>query len=271
MIGVYFEGRLGNQMFQYAFALHAAQKLGTHFFMDETTEQCIIRKYFELAGYNVFNSRLNRLFFGKSKPVVTIENAKTFFENAPLLGQDNCFYKGYFQSELYFKDIREQLKKEFRIKPGHLVDVRSVLKITNNKPLLALHVRRTDYLTHGDASMGAKDLSLPASYYDACLGKIANPEQFNIVFVTDDPKFAKTQFAKWNPIVSSNHNLIVDFQILLEAEVLVVANSSFSWWGAYLNKNCKRVFAPRYWLGLNIKKEYPCDIIPESWEQIESN
>jgi len=60
----------------------------------------------------------------ENKPVVEIDNSKTYSENKKLLDKNNCLYKGYFQSEMYFKDIYGQLKKEFEIKSIHKVNVR---------------------------------------------------------------------------------------------------------------------------------------------------
>ena len=117
--------------------------------------------------------------------------------------------------------------------------------------------------------MGGKDLSLPLDYYNSCLSKIDQLENYNVVFVTDDTQYVQTHFGNYNPIVSSDKNPIVDFQVLLAGDILIVANSSFSWWGGYLNVKNARVFAPKYWLGFMIKKEYPCNVIPETWEQIE--
>ena len=74
-----------------------------------------------------------------------------------------------------------------------------------------------------------------------------------------------------SPIISCDKNLIVDFQILLAADIIVTANSSFSWWAAHLNSNCIRVLAPKYWLNFRVKNEYPSNVIPEAWEQIEIN
>ena len=240
MIGVYFQGRFGNQLFQYAFALSTSKKLNTDFFMDQSRDRIIINKYFKLDNYHSLRSWFRSISFGKRKQVIEVENSNTYSENASLLNNTDCFYKGYFQSEFYFKDIYAELKNEFSIKSKHKIDVRKVLKITNDKPLLVLHVRRTDYLKHGDKSMGGEDLSLPLNYYASCLSAVKDLENYNIVFVTDDEKFVKSNFSHLDPIVSSSKDLIVDFQILLNADVLVLANSSFSWWGAYLNSKCEK-------------------------------
>lgn len=270
MIGVHFHGRLGNQLFQYAFAFSESKRLNVDFFMSEENSPMIIRKYFELPGYSYYRSKLKGMFF-RNRPVIEMENSKPYSENQNLLGRDECSYKGFFQSELYFKENRDELLKVFAIKEKYRVDVRKVLGIENDKPLFVLHVRRTDYLNHGDESMGGKDLSLPVDYYHACLKAVGELANYNLIFVTDDAAFVKKHFDNYKPVISSNKDMMVDFQIMMAADVVAVANSSFSWWGAYLNVKCKRVFAPKYWLGFLIKNEYPKDVVPKSWEQIELN
>ncbi len=116
MIAIYLQGLLGNQLSQYAFALSLSKKLKTSFFMDDTYQHLIINKYFELSSYSPIKSKINRFLFGKNKLVVEIENTKSYKTNSRLLDNDHCFYKGYFQSEFYFRDIYNQLKKEFQIK-----------------------------------------------------------------------------------------------------------------------------------------------------------
>jgi hypothetical protein len=274
MIGVALLGRFGNQMFQYALAVRITSRLNTKFFMIENEFfPYIIGNYFELPSCKplsrIFRERLFRLR-KKDPPIVVFDPRKSFEENKALLDKDDCIYNGYFQSEHYFKEVFPQLQKEFKIKNKYLVDVKKVLNIFNDKPLLVLHVRRTDYLGHGDDSLGGADMSLPPEYYKKCLSLIDDHGNYNIVFVTDDPDHVKEKYKEYDPIVSSSADLIVDFQILLAADILVIANSSFSWWGAYLNTRKKRVLSPRYWLGFRIKKDYPtAEVIPDSWEKIE--
>ena len=151
----------------------------------------------------------------------------------------------------------------------HVINYQECLNINKNKPTVVLHIRRTDYLKYGDENLGGEDLTLPLTYYNLCLKKINKLDNYNIVFVTDDPSFVKSNFYHLNPIISSSESSIIDFQILMKADIVIVANSSFSWWGAYLNTKAKKVFAPKFWSGFKIRKEYPANIIPAHWESIE--
>lgn len=273
MIGVCLLGRFGNQMFQYAFALHTSKQLQTKFFLieNEFFKHCLDR-YFELKEYSRFSHFVRKPLFslsnGKAKTIF-FKPTSSFAENNSIQVEDNCLYNGYYQSEKYFKASVEDVKNEFTVRKELRVNVRKELGIQDDRPLVVLHVRRTDYLTHGDDTLGGEDMSLPSEYYKTCLAKITDIEKYTIVFVTDDPDHVKKEYAYLKPVVSSSKDLIVDFQVLMSADILVVANSSFSWWGAYLNGTAKRIFAPRYWFGFRIKKDYPQDIIPDHWEKIE--
>jgi hypothetical protein len=261
-------------MFQYAFAFATSKKLKTNFFVEEDGfhSNCL-NEFFKLKGNkNTLLSKLYRNYFNSMRydlNIINVNHENSYSTNERLIQENNCVYNGFFQSEFYFKEYSDSIKQEFLIKNKHLVNWKHSLNINNKKPLIVLHVRRTDYLNYGDATLGGENLTLPAKYYDLCLTKISNLGDYNIVFVTDDPFYVKMNFNHHNPIISSNASSIIDFQILMNADIVVMANSSFSWWAAYLNKNAKRIFAPKFWLGFKIKKEYPANIIPCNWETIE--
>jgi hypothetical protein len=274
MIGIVIQGRLGNQMFQYAFALAASKKLRTNFLLYENEYSTNdLMSYFQLKRYTPsFISTLQKKIFYQFKyynNIIEVDESVKYAENKGRLGYNNCLYKGFFQSTDYFKGYEKLVKTEFTIKQEHVIDVRKLLQIHNNKPLIVAHVRRTDYLEYGKESLGGKNLTLPFEYYQLCFEKIGTLNNYNIVFVTDDPVYVRENFSHFNPIISSQNSSIIDFQILGAGKVIVVANSSFSWWAAYLSEQATKIFAPKYWLGFKVKKKYPPDIIPESWESVD--
>jgi len=87
--------------------------------------------------------------------------------------------------------------------------------------------------------------------------------------VSDDIDFARTEFTHIPNSEFSQSDMITDFQIIMNADVSILSNSSFAWWAAYLNpKKNKIIYCPQYWLGFKVKKEYPENIIPTAWNQI---
>ena len=97
-------------------------------------------------------------------------------------------------------------------------------------------------------------------------------DDYCLIFISDDIQYVKDQFAPMYPGARFEQNEeIIDFQLLINADILVLSNSTFAWWGAYLNpKPGKKVFAPKFWLGFKVGKEYPVNIILPSWTTVEA-
>jgi hypothetical protein len=90
-------------------------------------------------------------------------------------------------------------------------------------------------------------MMLPVSYYEKSLEKI---EDYKIIFVGDNISFAKEHFSHIPNSTFEQNDAIVDFQIILNADIAIIANSSFAWWAAWLNPNPnKKIIAPKYWVG----------------------
>ena len=129
-----------------------------------------------------------------------------------------------------------------------------------------VHIRRTDYINWGNDELGY-NLSLPETYYSNALSKLDTTNK-NIIFISDDIAFTKLNFNIRSAIYSENNSEIFDLQLLMQADYLVLSNSTFAWWGAYLNTNAKAVYCPQYWLGFKINKEWPTGITLPGWQQI---
>lgn len=273
MFGVKIEGRLGNQLFQYAFALAMRERYHEDFYLDGYRnwyfrDTFVLHRYFairrSLPGLNAIKK-----FFYLSR--------KGF--RAPMLVQDQWFpasdfldrsapgllYGGFFQSEEYFLPVKDLVREQFRIREKHRFDIRRITG--NDHETIVVHVRRTDYLKFGNDDLGY-NLSLPDSYYQRCLATMDTAGK-NILFLSDDIAYVKEKFGGPGAFFSENNSEIVDFQLLMQADYLVLANSSFSWWGAYLNDRVKRVLAPKHWLGFKVGKEWPSGSVRKNWEAID--
>ena len=109
--------------------------------------------------------------------------------------------------------------------------------------------------------------ALPASYYRAALARLTRGDDATIVVVGDDPHWLAAELRDHCFRLERNEES-VDLLLLANAQALILSNSSFAWWGAWLNERAPLVLAPRYWLGLHERRERPCNILVPSWEQV---
>ncbi len=293
MIGVFSRGRLGNQMFQLAFAYVAAKKLNTssfiyrsnalHYF--EASSRLGFQNSFRIFLFilrNIFKRSVHKFHYGGvSKLPLEILNvavSKSVVEwpnkvggNEYLLAElhNNTLYDGFFQSVEYFTGHEESVKSLFKVKEEYRSKFESDKRELLMRPYVAVHLRRTDYITFGGDEIGGYDMTLPAEYYHRCLAMIDNLQSYNVIFVSDDIDFTKKEFGAQPNYFFERNDEITDFQILLNAKIVITANSTFSWWAAWLNNRTdKIIFAPEYFLGFKVKKDYPSGIRVKEWKWV---
>ncbi len=267
MIGIFFSGRLGNNLFQFAFGYASSKRLNTAFFVSDLKSLkyfCLSKRFILYNFWYKFKS-LKGYWLGEWH-WVNWEDPCLAPELYIRQTNNHTLYKGCFQSEKYFLDYKNEIidyleiKKKFR----DLFTTKYQTIISNQKIIL-MHFRRTDYEIFRDSPV------LPLSYYEKCLQLIENIEEYRIVVIGDDIGYVKNNFKiKYDLLIEKNEE-IIDFQLLMHAEILIISNSTFAWWGAYLNKiPNKRVFAPKYWLGFKSKQELPEEgiMLPE-WNWID--
>ncbi|NVJ88626.1 MAG: alpha-1,2-fucosyltransferase [Flavobacteriaceae bacterium] len=267
MIIVRILGGLGNQMFQYAYA-RALSLNGYNVQLDISK----FKKYklhggYQLDKYKIESTSANSftIFLGK----IGVKPAKK--EKSLLFNKDfkslkgNEYVKGYFQTEKYFKEIRETLLSEFVIKQKLSSKTKKIeQQILALKNTCSLHIRRGDYISDEKANKvhGTCDLD----YYDRAI-KIINKKYSEITFFifSDDISWTqenlKVEKAVFVDVKSIPHE---DLYLMSLCKHNITANSSFSWWGAWLNKNeHKTVIAPKKWF---VEKEN--EVACENWMQI---
>jgi hypothetical protein len=274
MVAVKLEGRLGNQLFQYAFIISTAKKIGTRFYLDKSIETFIPKKYFKLKrdfllpvdslvfsikGFkNIFSLNFRKAFYSRfekmafSNQVMAFNNTDQPAEALQKL-QNNYMYQGYFQSEQYFESSKHDIKSLLVIKSHYIKQFKLLSQnIFLSKKIIVIHIRRGDYID--------LNWSLPLSYYKTALN-VAGYENAISIFISDEPEFIEKEFSYVENKYVSNNTEIIDLQFLMAADIGILSCSSFSWWGAWLNnKPHKQFFAPKYWLGFNTKTEYPTGI-----------
>jgi len=276
MVEVKFIGRLGNQLFQYAFIYAAAKKLNTRFYIDSTFEGNYLTEYFYLKfdplhtldkyffgiqGFkNIFRIHLKKGFYRGLRRLLNLKPTQISLDIAPELEmrrlRNNLSYEGYFQSEKYFSGYQTDIKKIYQIKK---VYVSRFLNISKNLPehqkLITVHIRRGDYLSGG--------IILPVDYYHRAIKSVNEPGNLYVI-ISDDPAYAAAEFHYLENVHISKETEIVDLQYLIHADCCILSNSTFSWWGAYLNQRNAKVIAPKNWLGVN-NEEWPHSVLLNEW------
>jgi hypothetical protein len=294
MIIVRLSGGLGNQMFQYAAALRLAVVHGATVKLDTTRLQMTApgdtpRDYalgcFAISGELASTAEgalcrqlakraaapLMRLLRVGGRDVSLngicyVRQASPAFDSAILSLPDNVCLDGFWQSEQYFCDIRDTLKREFTLRHG-LSDADQALADTIvSSTAVSLHVRRGDYLTNPHAARhhGSCDLDYYRQAVDFIRKNCATPHLF--VF-SDDPDWtgANLRFDLPTTYVSGgDQSAGRDLMLMRLCRHHIIANSSFSWWGAWLADDpAKVVLAPARWFADPSRDDSA--IIPDTW------
>ena len=253
-------GRLGNQMFQYASLRGIAARRGYDFgippsdFKNEWTTHQLF-EVFDLESLPKQNIRY--LDMGQA-PVVQEKHFhfdQMLFEQCP----NDVSLLGYFQSEKYFKHIENSIRDDFKFR-SHIQDPCNEM-MEDFDEVLSLHVRRTDYLTNS-----ANHFNLELDYYEKALDEFGD---LQVIVFSDDPEWCKEQelFSDDRFLISESGDNKIDLCLMSMCTHHIIANSSFSWWGAWL-ANSKKVIAPSQWFGPNNADKDTKDLIPESWNII---
>jgi hypothetical protein len=177
---------------------------------------------------------------------------------------------GYWQSEKYFKDIEGLLRKEFTIRAAPNSTNKIMLGLINQCEAVSLHIRRGDYITNSGSNQYHGVCSL--NYYRNAVQKlvqvIKNP---NFFVFSDDLEWAKQNLKLEYPVTYVTQNGIErdyeDLLLMSQCKHHIIANSSFSWWGAWLNQNPNKIIiAPQKWF--NDPSINTDDLIPDGWVKI---
>ena len=251
MIIVRIVGGLGNQMFQYAYAKSLQQKG-----FDVQIDISKFKTYKLHGGYHLDTYKIDLKKAGFFDTFLSLIKLKKNVKEKSLLFDDQLFHlsgnefvKGYFQTEKYFSSIREILLKQFTIKTAVSDSTKEYSKeIHQHKNSCSLHIRRGDYITDKKANSvhGTCDLN----YYAAAI-KLINEKFENTHFFvfSDDIAWTKENLQLENATYIDHKTIPHEDMFLMSlCKHNITANSSFSWWGAWLNQHKdKTVIAPKKW------------------------
>lgn len=292
MIILQIQGGLGNQLFQYAMAKSLSCRLGKQLYLDisfyrysqereynldffpNIVERPILgtkRDYDKLMSIKSYINRLNDNYEDIS--VVSYSERTAMFNvyNVfPLFTEDLIYMKGYFQSEMYFGDIGEDIRNIFSV--GIPNQYNKLLQQIRQTESVAVHFRRGDYVTSPHAAGFYVHCSM--GYYQKSIEFISHKvsKPLSLFIFSDDIQWVKANFYKVGcPVVfienSVKQHPAIPLLIMSKCKHQITANSSYSWWAAWLNNNpFKIVCTPERWF-----KEVPNgDLVPDDWIRIKN-
>jgi hypothetical protein len=250
-------GGLGNQMFQISNAICQGLKNN-------------VPSIFESVAYTPMQANqptkyLNNIF----KNVKFVDNLTGYksvyspweYVNLNVTWDSPVQFNGYFQSSKNFLEFKDTIINIFSPNENEIFKLQEKYPQINNKNTVSIHVRRGDYLTIGEI--------LPVidkTYIDHCINLIGD---YTYIFVfSDDKQWVKDNLNYQNMIVVENLEDYEDLWLISMCNHNIMSNSSFSWWGSFLNQHKdKKVFAPSVWFGPMGEKNYH-DIYENNWEII---
>ncbi len=302
MIGVVLYGQLGNQMFQYAAARYLAKQRNTSVLSvgprsswrgtlsrfispkglarhpDSGEHNGVLHRALGYGGTQLTlgalgktRSLIDRIAFARTyEPEVVISESGAFIEhfNSDFMSlSDRTLLSGWFQSSKYWNEDRQFAQDLFRPSPS-VDDAKKVIETQSGvdfNDVIGLHVRRGDYLQmrHG-LSESQSGWALPMDYYTSAISQFEADRR--ILVFADDPDWATEQFTDSRFIVQPKRTAITDLHLMSLCKHKIIANSSFSWWAAYLGDTPDGItIAPEHHLGWKIGMWVPADIQQNQW------
>lgn len=295
MIIVKLIGGLGNQMFQYAAGRRSANINNTELKLDITgyqNQEGITPRKYALNIYNIkedfadieeinnfkgINQNLLKIFIRKlakfTKPYFQQSYVvQRFFQFDPniLKVKDGTYLQGHWASERYFKDIENIIREEFTFKKKPDEINKNLINKMTCSNSVSIHIRRGDYVLDEKTNKhhGVCNLDYYLDAVDFIVKRVKNP--YFYIF-SDDPGWVKQNLKINYPNIVVDHNFrkkdYEDIRLMSNCKHNIIANSSFSWWGAWLNNNKKKiVVAPKRWFNDRlISTGY---LISKSWTKL---
>jgi len=279
------QGGLGNQLFQFANGYVISKANNMKLKIDISGYRNSINRQFELNKF----TNVKKVIFSDNKYFIYLISKilrKIFylfffirtqkFESSPFVfNRDLCNYAfskntnliGYFQSEKYFMHKRSEILQLFQFSTNKSRHFKFFFNKINYSNAVALHLRGGDYITNPKAKNYHGNL--PQTYYSKSIDYISkeiyNPHFF--IFTDDIHYFNQiSYFKKFKYTLVDIKSAFDSLHLMSLCKHHIIANSSFSWWGAWLCTNKKKIVCtPRKWVRIKIKTT---DVVPRSWKKI---
>ena len=241
-------GKLGNQMFQYASLRGIADNVGYDFSIPLTGH-----RLFEIFEMKNCTLRETNSIVMQSVTHSGFEFDQDLFNNC--LNYTDLY--GYFQTERYFKKIEESIREDFTFMSPNESYIKQLREDADGRPLVSIHVRRGDYL-----GLESYHPVVSTKYYAEAMNIFDN-----VLFVvfSDDPGWCMGQeiFSKATVLEASD---VDTMYTMTQCDHNIIANSSFGWWGAWLNNNYQKIItAPKRWFGPAYSEYNLSDLYPARW------
>lgn len=272
MIKVHLKGRMGNQMFQFAYAFVLSCKTNQKIIVKPVSHFGYCLELFDLPilGSHLPSSLfllVNRFLFIMSNEKQKIEANKCMIKyDVPEEFSGNILLDGYFQNAEVFKVYRSVLIDFFKPKEKYHKFFEGRYGDLFKERVLVINYRLREYNSFVFPEINSSAY-LGVDWYDKVFERISFKSFGNVIVISDDIQEAKLLISeKVKDPIFIDDKWFVDFQFLLNGNCLVIPNSSFSWWGAFLNnRNDKIVYAPKNWVGYNAGIEYPNGIMTDEF------
>ena len=252
-------GRLANQMFQYSSLKGIARNRGFDFVIPPEEvfgRNDVMVKNDPLSLYTVFDLKEE---IGMRPNPVLAERMHEFdhelFDSCP----DDVDLFGYYQSAKYFEHIGDEIRNDFTFSNETIKKCQEIVDdVLEKKDAISIHIRRTDYKGNPNHPIQ------PLEYYDKALKSL--PDNIPVVVFSDDPSWCHGNefFADDKFIVSENNDADFDMCLMSKCKYHIIANSSFSWWGAWL-ADSEKVIAPKNWFAGDCKHKDTKDMAFGEW------
>jgi len=250
MITCNFHGRLGNNLFQIATLISLADKMGVDFILPHLTHaghRGDIPVDLSMFGYD----------FKRGECDVVDEYHEKVFEYVEIPYQDKLKIGGFFQSWKYFENVKEQLLTKYFIPSDNVINSLEKYQISPNS--LGISVRRGDYLM-----LQNNHCVLDTPYYQEALDTYFQSNIDQIFVFSDDLEWCQQVFG--NDVIYVKDDVGTQLFLMSKMKHLILSNSTFAWWGAYLNSNNGIIVAPTPWFGSNYSDKNTQDLYHPTWK-----
>ena len=275
-------GRLGNQMFEYATLRGIAANKGYEWCIPPTNAKSIENYSLHHAFTMPDVKPGNRTFLDNGYAPTVAERQFHFDQELFDLCPDHITLQGFFQTEKYFRNIRDVIRSEYTFHDHILEPCKEMIESFDIPPIF-LHVRRGDpNLTDPRGFKWAytecsdQHPPQPLSYYEKALKKF--PDDVPVIVCSDSPEWVQTQdffsddrFAISVPedkYTDGSYEPYIDMCLMSLCSGAIIANSSMSWWGAWLQNGRGKVVAPKMWFGPAYPNNNTKDLYLENWTVI---